>query len=219
MMVRAKAGLLIFAAIALMTLGGCESEHRAMESKRNAPALVLIDLQRSFLGSQGARPVAENEVDPMVKAVNAMIDAARKNVVPVIYFKDEFSRFQFVGNMARNDAALRYEAGSAFDPRIDDAAGVYFTKQCPDGFSNPYFESHLKAINAGRILVAGVYADSSVLETAKSAIERGYGVTIISDAVAAESDAARDAALKQLKDAGAQIQTSQEFIASLGAGT
>ncbi len=219
MMVRVKAGLLIFAAIALMILGGCESERRAVESKGNAPALVLIDLQQSFLASQGARPVAENEVDPMVKAVNAMIGAARKDVVPVIYFKDEFSRFQFVGNMVRNDAALRYEAGAAFDPRIDDTAGVYFTKQCPDGFSNPYFESHLKAISAGRIVVAGVYADSSILETAKSAIGRGYGVTIISDAVAAESDAARDAALKQLKDAGAQIQTSQEFLASLGART
>ena len=218
MIIGAKARVLIFAAIGLMMLGGCESERRATESKGKAPALVLIDLQRSFLASEGARPVAQNEVDPMVKAVNAMIDAARKDVVPVIYFKDEFSRFQFIGNMARDDAALRYEPGSAFDPRIDDAAGIYLTKQCPDGFSNPYFESHLKAITAGRIVVAGVYADSSVLETTKSAIGRGYGVTIISDAVAAESDATRDAALKQLKEAGAQIQTSQEFIASLGTG-
>ena len=216
MMTRVR--VLVFAAIGLMILAGCESEHRTTESKGNSPALVLIDLQRSFLASEGARPVAQNEVDPLVKGVNAMIDAAGKNVAPVIYLKDEFSRFQFVGNMAREDAALRYEPGSVFDPRIDDTAGVYFTKQCADGFSNPYFESHLKAINAGRIVIAGVYADSSVLETAKSAIARGYGVTIISDAVAAQSDAARDVALKQLKDAGAQIQTSQEFIASLGAG-
>lgn len=217
MITGAKARVVIFAVIGLMILGGCESERRATESKGNAPALVLIDLQQSFLAPENARSVAQSEVDPMVKAVNAMIDAARKDVVPVIYFKDEFSRFQFIGNMARDDAALRYEPGSAFDPRIDATAGVYFTKQCLDGFSNSYFESHLEAINAGRVVIAGVYADSSVLETAKSAIERGYGVTVISDAVAAESDAARDAALKQLKDAGAQIQTSQEFIASLGA--
>ena len=101
--------------------------------------------------------------------------SARKQVVPVIYLKDEFSRFQFIGNFARDDAALRYEPGSAFDPRVDSTAGVYFTKECEDGFSNSYFASQLNTIQAGRLVIAGVYANRSVLETAKTAIARGYG--------------------------------------------
>jgi nicotinamidase-related amidase len=212
---RVKAVAMVFAAFVLMAIGGCEEGHRA--AKSNDPALVLIDLQRSFLTPTGERPVAETQVDPLIKAVNGMIDAARKQVVPVIYIKDEFSRFQFIGNLARDDAALRYEPGSAFDPRIDYAAGVYFTKQCEDGFSNSYFESHLNTLEVGRVVIAGVYANRSVLETAKSAIQRGFGVTVLSDAVAAESDAARDSALRQLKEAGAEIQTSDQFIASLNA--
>jgi len=36
------------------------------------------------------------------------------------------------------------------------------------------------------------------------------------DAVASSSNAARDNALRQFKDAGAQVETSEEFITSLG---
>jgi len=215
MMFRLTGAALIFAAIVLLVLSGCESERRPADSKGNAPAIVLIDLQRSFLNSEGASPVAQEQIEPLIKTTNAMIDAARKQAVPIIYIKDEFSRFQFVGNMERDDAALRYEPGSGLDPRIDDTAGVYFAKECEDGFSNDFFGSHLEAIEAGHLVIGGVYADRSVLETAKSAMLRGYRVTVISDAVAAESDAVRDTALKELRDAGAEIQTSEEFIGSL----
>jgi nicotinamidase-related amidase len=215
MMMRVKAATLMIAAFSLMLLAGCESENRARESRGNEPALVLIDLQQSFLSSEGSRPVAEDQAETLIKAVNAMIDAAHKQVVPVIYVKDEYSRFQFAANMARDDAALRYEAGSSFDPRVNDVGGVYFAKTCEDGFSNDAFQSHLKTIGAGRLIIAGVRADGSVLATAKTAIARGYGVTVISDAVAADTDNDRDTALKQLKDAGAGVETSADFIASI----
>jgi nicotinamidase-related amidase len=216
MMMRVKAATLMLAALGLMILAGCESENRAPDSRGKVPAVVLIDLQQSFLSSEGARPVAEDQVEPLIKAVNAMIDTARQQAVPVIYIKDQYSRFRFLGNLARNDAALRFEPGSAFDPRVNDVGGVYFTKECEDGFSNDYFGSHLETISAGHLVIAGVHADRSVLATAKTAIARGYSVTVISDAVGADTDSDRDTALKQLKDAGAQIQTSAEFIASLG---
>src|SRR5580704_1667112 len=78
MMFRLTGAALIFAAIGLIVLSGCESERRAANSKGNAPAIVLIDLQQSFLNSEGASPVAQEQVEPLIKATNAMIDAARK---------------------------------------------------------------------------------------------------------------------------------------------
>lgn len=80
-----------------------------------------------------------------------------------------------------------------------------------------------------------------MLETAKSASARGYGVTIISDAVASvfiqsaavslmsgahpilrsaaedlEQRGARQRPEAPLKDPGAQVESSEEFMTSLG---
>jgi nicotinamidase/pyrazinamidase len=199
---------------AALTLAACEPQEMTKPTG-DATALVLCDLQRSFLEPSGAMPVAQDEVEPLINAVNASVDAAHNQVVPVIYIRDEYSPFQFIGNFSRDYAALRYEAGSAFDPRVNSTAGVSFTKQSPDAFSNDAFESYLETIGIGRLVMAGVFADRCVLETAKSASARGYKVTIISDAVASSSNAARDDALRQLKDSGVQVESSKEFIASL----
>jgi nicotinamidase-related amidase len=213
-----NAAAMLLVAIGLMiTLSACEEEQRPA-AKGGAKAILLLDLQVSFLSPDGRMAVAQDQVEPMIKAANAIIGAARKQVVPVIYVKDEFSPFQFAGNMSRDYAAMRFEPGSALDPRLDGNAGIYLTKDGRDAFSNPYLDSHLKAINAGHLVIAGVHAERSVLATTKTALAQGYKVTVIGDAVATDSDEARAAALKQLKDAGAQIQTSDEFIASLTGG-
>ena len=59
----------------------------------------------------------------------------------------------------------------------------------------------------------------AVAATALDAIKRGYKVTVISDAIAGSNDEARDKALAELKGAGAQIETSAQFIASLGSAS
>jgi nicotinamidase-related amidase len=209
-----KAAAMLLVAIGLMiTLGACE-EGRPPEARGGATAIVLIDFQVSFLSPHGRMAMPQDQIEPMIKAANAIIGAARKQAVPVIYVKDEFSPFQFAGNMSRDYAAMRFEPGSALDRRLDGDAGIYLTKEGRDAFSNPYLDSHLKAINVGHLVIAGVHAERSVLDTTRSALAHGYKVTVIGDAVASDTDEARATALKQLKDAGAQIQTSDEFIAS-----
>ena len=213
--VRSK--LLMFAATLslMLTLGACAKSER-VDFKDPRTVLVLIDFQNDYLRPGGRMAVAQSQVDPMLNAANAMIEAARKNAIDVIYVRDEFSRFEFIRNMFRNDAALRYEAGSAFDPRLDGTAGAYFNKEHGDAFSNSEFGSHLEALSLGNLVIAGVYAGGSVAATALDAIKRGYRVTVISDAIAGSDDKARDKALAELKGAGAQIETSAQFIASLG---
>ena len=213
--VRSKS--LMFAATMSLTLmlGAC-AKSEPVDFKDPRTALVLIDFQNDYLRPRGHMAVAQSQVDPMLNAANAMIEAARKNAIDVIYVRDEFSRFEFIRNLLRNDAALRYEAGSALDPRLDGTAGVYFNKEHGDAFSNSEFGSHLEALNLGNLVIAGVFAGGSVAATVQDAIKRGYKVTIISDGIASASDESRDKALAELKDAGAQIETSAQFIASLG---
>jgi nicotinamidase-related amidase len=203
-----------------MALNGCEEWSGKHEAPKGAgTALILIDLQWDYLQAEGARPVAQTQVEPLIKAVNQMVAAANSNAVPIIYIEDEYSPFQFISDMSRNYAAMRYERGAELDPRISGVAGIYLTKDTTDAFSNPWLSTQLEStLGASRLVIAGVSVDRGVLETARTALARGYKVTVISDAVAAESAEARQAELNELKSAGAEIMTSAEYIASLNAG-
>jgi nicotinamidase-related amidase len=154
----------------------------------------------------------------LVKATNAMIATMRDHALPVIYTLNEFNPFEALGNFHRRFAAMRYEPGQTLDTRIDNVAGVYFTKHDWSAFANPQFDQHLQLIGAGHLVLAGTYAERCVLATAHDAMRRGYPVTVISDAVASSNAARRDGALQELKQAGVQVEPSDQFIASLTGG-
>jgi nicotinamidase/pyrazinamidase len=210
--------ILLLAFVVITTVTACEPERHAV-NKAGATVLVLVDFQEDFLDGNGRMPIAQNQVGPLLTAANAMIAAARVRLVPVIYTMDEYNPFEAVGNIFRNYAAMRYESGSALDPRIDNYAGVYFTKSAPSAFSNSAFPSQLEGLDCRRLVLAGAHAESSVIATAKDAIARGYEVTVISDAVGAVNDGRRDAALAQLKSVGARVESSADFVASLDAAS
>ena len=179
-------------------------------------ALVLLNYQGDYLRADGRMPVAQDQVGGLIKATNRMIAAMRQRPMPVIYTINEFSPFEPVSDMGQNFSAMRFESGSALDKRINYLGGVYFSNQEWDAFANPQFDKHLQLIGADHLVLAGTYPERSMLETAREAKRRGYTVTVISDAVASSDAQKRDAALQALKDAGVEIKTSDQFIASLG---
>jgi nicotinamidase-related amidase len=121
--------------------------------------------------------------------------------------------------LERHGATPRLWAGSQLDPRIGEWAGPYFTKTHDDAFRNSKLQGYLDMQRAGKLVIGGVFADGSVLATTRGAIQRGFHVVVISDAIGAHSDEDRENAIKALKDAGARVQTSAEFISSLSADT
>ncbi len=198
---------------AMMAIGGCG--WHPIKGRGTATALMLIGYQADFLQADGRLPVAQDEVGPMIEATNAMIAAARANTTLVLYVRDEASPFTFVSNLERNQATPRLWDGSQLDPRIDRYAGPYFNKSDPGAFRNGKLETWLDEQNIGRLVIGGVYANRSVQATAMEALKHRYKVTVISDAVAAGGASQRDAALTAMKNAGATVETSQQFIAEL----
>lgn len=178
--------------------------------------LVLLNYQVDYLRAHGRMPVAQDQVGGLIKATNKMIAAMRQRPNPVIYTINEFSPFQPITDLGQNFSGMRFEAGSTLDQRINYLGGIYFSNRDWDAFANPQFEEHLQLIGAGRLVLAGTYPERAVLETAREAKRRGYEVTVISDAVASSDAQRRDAALQALKEAGVAVETSDQFIASLG---
>jgi len=212
-MIRPKSALMVAATLCLMfVLSACNGEN-ANVNRGPGTALVLIDLQTDYLSTSGKKPIAQDQIAPLVSAVNSLIQAARAQAFPVVYSMNLISQFDFFHIFKHGTAALRYSPGQMIDPQVDSVAGPYFDKSSEDAFCNSEFSNHLDALDTGNLVVAGVYADKSVLATVKTAIANGYKVTVISDAVGSSSDDARDAALEELKTAGAKVETSAEFRA------
>src|SRR5205814_10208416 len=128
--------------------------------------LVLLDAQRDYLSPHGRMPVAQDQIEPLVKAVNVAIGAMQQRALPVIYASNEFSPFDEPGNFSRNFSAMRFEPGSTLDKRINNLAGVYFTKDDWNAFADPQFVEHLQLVGAGHLVLAGANAERSVLATA-----------------------------------------------------
>jgi maleamate amidohydrolase len=179
-------------------------------------ALVLLNYQLDYLRANGRMPVGQDQVGGLIKATNKMIAAMRQQPLPVIYTVNEFSPFELVSDLEQNFSALRFESGSTLDKRINYLGGVYFSNQDWDAFANPQFEEHLQLIGAGQLVLAGTYPERAALDTAREGKRRGYTVTVISDAVASSDAQRREAALHALKQAGVEIETSDQFITSLG---
>jgi nicotinamidase-related amidase len=212
-----KGTLLTMAALAAVTaLAGCGPRANI---RGDQTVVLLIDDQADFLAANGREPIPQNQAAGLIDATNAVIDAASKSDVPVAYMRDEFSQFDLIDYYEHHGAAPALWAGSELDPSVHEWAGPYFTKTRDDAFSNSRLQGWLAMQRAGKLVIGGVFADGSVLATARGAIARGFHVVVISDAIAAHTDADRDAAIKALKDAGAHVQTSQEFIADLGSAS
>ncbi len=201
------------AVAALLMIVGCEEPPKRAIGDNTA--LMLIGYQADYLEANGRLPVAQDQVEPMIKATNAMVDAARKNAVGVFYIVDDSSPFTFISNWHRNQATPRLWGGSQLDERADVFAGPTFAKLHRDAFDNPALEAWLNQQYVGNLVVAGAHADHGVLASVRSAIHLGYKVTVVSDSIAGTTAESRDQALQALKDAGASIETSQQVASEL----
>lgn len=174
-------------------------------------ALLLLDLQEDFLADNGRLPVCRSQVPGLISAVNALL----KPPVPgrdIVYIGNEFYRWDYPANWFRHQAALQGSPGCRLDDRIRVVEGRYFPKHRASAFTNPALARYLGELETHAVVIGGVFAAHCVQATCRAALRAGYHTSVLSDAVADRSDAARDAALEQMRRAGATILTSREFL-------
>lgn len=78
--------------------------------------------------------------------------------------------------------------------RLAPAAAI-FDKTTHSAFESADFADHIAASGATTLVLSGIETDVCVLGTALSAIDRGYHVVVVSDAVASSAPAAHQATL------------------------
>lgn len=161
-------------------------------------ALLLIDVVNDlqFPGGEKVLPWAEQLVRPL-RAARAL---AQRSGVPVIHANDNFglwhgSRDDVVRHCTRSSARGR-DVSRRLKPR---AADYFIFKPRQSAFLATPLLPLLEHLGVRRLILAGIATNLCVLTTAHDAAMHGYGVVVLSDCCAAESDFDHDVVLSQLK--------------------
>ncbi|MFD0884207.1 cysteine hydrolase family protein [Streptosporangium algeriense] len=157
-----------------------------------ATALVVVDLQNDFCA--GPRALARYSGDParleIVTANTALaVDRARTHGIEVLFVR-------FVGDvehqgpswrrrdrvLGKRPKCLAGSWGAEFRTVSPEPGERVFTKRaCFDAFLSEGFERHLAHRGVERLVLAGLYADVCVDSTARTAFQKGFHITVLTD--------------------------------------
>lgn len=133
-------------------------------ANRPATALLVIDMQRNVV-KQG------HDVDTVTANINALVDKARAESVPVIWVQhsgDDMPEgsvgWEYVDELKRQDG----------EPLV--------AKRYGDSFEETDLESLLAEHSVGRLIVTGAQTDACIRSTLHGALARGYDTTLVGDA-------------------------------------
>lgn len=194
-------------------------------------ALVLVDPLNDFLDVKGKlwpriKLTAEKVdlVNNLVKLRNAA-DAAGIRVFyapHVRYREGNYAGWKYLTapqeGTLKNQVFSATEKGGEFyhllTPRpVDIIAQNHWTSS---GFANTDLDLLLKIRGIDHVVLAGLTANTCIESTGRFAVELGYHVTFLKDAVAAFSDEALNAAVNiNYPEYGHAVLTTAEFISSL----
>jgi nicotinamidase-related amidase len=176
-------------------------------------ALLLIDLQRDFLEANGRMAVSAVVASQVVSLANRLIQHGENAGWKLIFIRNEYPKSELIGNLFRKGAAIEGSRGAELDPRvIVPFSGLVLTKSRPDAFTNPELEETLASGAVHQLVVLGVMAEGCVRATAKGALNRGFAVTVVSDAVASSRGLFWRFGMRSMKNAGAIIKEGSEVL-------
>lgn len=139
-------------------------------------ALLVLDVQE---GSNG--PVRGRSFEAMIKTINRLVEQFSASGMEVAYVRQVFG----------NNLIVRLHGGrilaERMEPRLDRRLLVAndndFCKNRTDAFANKRLEQFLIDRQVDEVCLVGVDAAFCVYYTARGALNRGYRVTVVKDAV------------------------------------
>ncbi|NMH65112.1 cysteine hydrolase family protein [Shewanella salipaludis] len=139
-------------------------------------ALVIVDMQNDYFDG-GRFPLADTEAAAAKTLI--LLEQFRRQGKPVIHvqhiFEDPEAGFFAPGTQGS-------EIYPALAPQEDETLVV---KHRVDSFTHTQLEQVLVTLGIDELVVTGAMAHVCIQSMTRSAIEKGYGVTVIADAIAA----------------------------------
>lgn len=190
----------------------------------NGVALVMVDVQNDFCPG-GALPVSEG--DRIVRALNFLTEHIHFVVATRDWHPQETSHFKEFGGVWPVHC-VQGTPGAEFHSKLKIGNANIFskgTKPDEDGYSGfdgvneagVSLEDFLKEYEIDTLVVGGLATDYCVKATVLDAIQRGFEVVVVVDAIRAVNIHAEDGmnALQEMRKAGAYISALRNVFGFL----
>jgi len=195
-----------------------------------SPALLLLGFQNDFFSPEGLlypsieTHLKENQVlENSLKVIEAFAEAGELIIETPISFGvnyDELTNpqglmvsIQELGAFRRNSFGQQtIPAIVPFEKHITQVPG----KQGFNAFHNTDLNKLLDDRGVKEVVIIGVVTSVCVDSTGRSASERGYHVTVLSDCTAARSHIEQDFYCSEIFPLYANVETSEEFLSRKG---
>ena len=175
-------------------------------------AVLIVDVQKDFLPGGS---LAVSRGDEVVPVLNRYLALARRQRLPVFASRDWHPRnhcsFRAQGG-PWPEHCVAGTAGAEFAPALDLPPDAVIlskaTRENADAYSafaSTDLEQRLRGLGVRRLLVGGLATDYCVLNTVRDALQHGFEVLLLQDAVRAVDVKPGDGerAEHRMRDAGA----------------
>lgn len=175
-------------------------------------AVLVIDVQEDYTGTTARRRYEGAE--QLITTINTVMNHAMKQSQIPVYVRQEFEGAlgTLYSSVVGGGTALKGTPGAQIDARVEILAENEFTKPKGDAFSNPELDTFLRAERVNELYIMGLDGIFCVDKTVNGALNRGYRVTVITDAVVTYFPKQWEKLLQKYKERGVTLITSQEFL-------
>jgi nicotinamidase/pyrazinamidase len=179
-------------------------------------AVLVIDIQEDFTGVTAKPPFPYRDSQKLIDTVNTITEYASQRNIPVIYIRQELDGFigTLLSNLFAGGTAIKGNPGTEIDKRVNLVSSNIYPKPKSDAFSNQVFEEFLIRNQINELYLVGLDADGCVHNTALGALNRGYTVNIVTDAIVLKEEEKWNELLEQYKKEGIKLTLTREFISS-----
>lgn len=146
-------------------------------SQNTNELLVVIDIQKKYMNA-----VPPPFTSQYIANINKLIDHSNKHSAKVVYLA-AVRKSTLISLLFKPDIAVQGSASATLDSRLITENPVIFEKFRADGFYQNDFRAFLTANKIKRLVITGVAAEVCVGETVKGALNKGYEVVVIHDAI------------------------------------
>lgn len=166
------------------------------------PALLVVDIQEATTGAVSVYPYFKENSAQLVESINQAIDSFHTRNLPVVYVRSEITNPLI--NLVNSTYAKGSE-GAKYDRRLKVVSDLEVVKSVKDSFRKTRLDSILVAHKVNELYIAGLDAAECVNATVEAALNRGYRVIILEEAVISKSATQTDSMMVVFKKRGAGI--------------
>lgn len=172
-------------------------------------ALLIIDLQNDCIGDSVVLTYKYYNETEIIQNTNKYIEMSLSKGDKIIYVKQVFDGFigTLWSKLFVHGKLMKGSKGSNIYSGIFHENSEQFTKPKGDAFSNKELNDFLVKNQINELVILGIDGEYCVLHTVIGAINRGYKVSVVKDAIGFKNREKIDKLYKQYLELGVKLIT------------